>query len=1184
MSKRKKLSNPSSTGGKGHNFETKVQASFTVLMLTGGYAPYLPYWPIKEIKLQGKVDGYDTDDLVVFIENAGTSERRKLLGQVKLSVAVTKGDKVFAEVMQAAWDDFNNPKVFTKTKDLIALITGPLSGVDASCVPWILSQARHTKSAAEFQRNVTLANFSPSGADVKLEAIEHHLKQANNGKSVAKDELYEFLNHFRWLSCDLDNQEGFILSLLHSHIGQFEKQYPHWLWPRVVDVVRAWNQDAGTITLEKLPEDLHDAFQEKTVAVMPEAFQVTFEKQITDWASIPDATCLALSLLIGSWDETEQADREIVSVLLGIGYDDWLRKAREILHLPGSPLSVKNGVWKVSNRLELWILLASRLLDKDIDTFKNLALTVLSEPDPAFALPANERYMANVRGKVLSHSASIRKGISEGLAILCCHFAACSNCSQDKARVTSLLVVRELFSDADWVRWGSLESLLPALAEASPKEFLASVENALRLDPCPFDELFSQEGKGIAGRNHFTGLLWALEGLAWDSDLLVQVCVVLAELEIHDPGGQWANRPFNSLTTVLLPWYPQTLASFEKQMVAVKTVLQQWPEIGWKLVLSLLPEQHSTSVGSHKPLWRNIIPTDWESRVSIEEYRQRVSDYSQLAVTVADHDPVRLSILIDHLARLPQPAFDQLLSVLSEGTVLDLPDEKKLPMWDQLTKFINRHRRFSDAKWRLPAEIIDRIEETKGRLAPNTLIGIHQPMFSNRDFDLYEENDNWEEQQQKLQAKRDEAVSQIFQQLGLEGVVRFAESVVFPDQVGFALGSIPDVSIDVAILPRLLDEPVDSRRALAASFVWRSFHLKGWEWCDQLDKSHWTPSQIGQFLAWLPFTGEAWERASTRLSRHEAEYWSRTGANPYHAEGDLTYAVEKLLEHGRPNAAIDCLDRMRHAKQPLDNTLCVRALMEALSSNEPSNDMVQYQMVELIQFLQNSPTVSEEVLFKVEWAYLPLLDGHHGATPKLLESKLASDPDFFCEVIRFIFKSRKEEQTKQEITEESRAIARNAWRMLREWKTTPGTMPDGTFSPQVFEAWLNRAIDICTESGHLEVALNQVGEVLIHAPEDPDGMWIHRGIAQALNARELDEMRRGYLIGTFNSRGVHWIDPTGKPERELAERFRSYAEQVENSGYQRFAATLREIASSYDREAEKIIDDHEREVYLDEND
>lgn len=130
MAKSKQLSNPFSTGGGGGHFEAHIQANFVTLMLSGGYAPCLPCWPIVEIKLQGKIDGYETDDLIVFIENNDTKERRKLLGQVKHSLAMTEGNAMFGEVIQAAWNDFNNAKVFTKNKDVIALITGPLNTTD----------------------------------------------------------------------------------------------------------------------------------------------------------------------------------------------------------------------------------------------------------------------------------------------------------------------------------------------------------------------------------------------------------------------------------------------------------------------------------------------------------------------------------------------------------------------------------------------------------------------------------------------------------------------------------------------------------------------------------------------------------------------------------------------------------------------------------------------------------------------------------------------------------------------------------------------------------------------------------------------------------------------------------------------------------------------------------------------
>jgi hypothetical protein len=45
-----RLANPFSTGGGGHNFENNVQTTFAILMLSGGFVPCLPPFPIKKIK------------------------------------------------------------------------------------------------------------------------------------------------------------------------------------------------------------------------------------------------------------------------------------------------------------------------------------------------------------------------------------------------------------------------------------------------------------------------------------------------------------------------------------------------------------------------------------------------------------------------------------------------------------------------------------------------------------------------------------------------------------------------------------------------------------------------------------------------------------------------------------------------------------------------------------------------------------------------------------------------------------------------------------------------------------------------------------------------------------------------------------------------------------------------------
>ena len=502
MVPRKKLSNAYSTGGGGFHFEAHVQAAFVTLMLSRGCALGLPPWPIVEINLQGNINGFETDDLIVVVENPVDKQQRKLLVQIKHSIAITKSSISFREVIKDAWRDFNNPKVFAKNKDKIALITGPLSATDERNVKWLLDQAMCTKDVDEFIRKVNQANFSPPKSSQKLQVFQHHLKVANGGNDVSENELYEFLNHFLLLSCDLGSEDGIVLSLLHSHISQFQQQYPKLVWSRVVDVVRTWNQNAGTITSDAIPEDVQEVFEQKTVTLIPKELKTPPLKSPINWSQHNDAYYLALTILIGNWNEKNKNDRQVIVQLLGIDYDDWQQKAFKLLHSTDSPLSHRAGVWKVVNKAELWNQLGSYIPDQKLDLFKSIAVAVLKEYDPAFELPTDERYAALINGKVMRHSHELREGIAEGLAILGSQPDACSNCSKGKAETTSVLSVLEILTDTNWVAWGSLNDLLPDLAEAAPIEFLKAVEYALSSTPCPFDRLFAEESNGVTGRNY----------------------------------------------------------------------------------------------------------------------------------------------------------------------------------------------------------------------------------------------------------------------------------------------------------------------------------------------------------------------------------------------------------------------------------------------------------------------------------------------------------------------------------------------------------------------------------------------------------------------------------------------------------------------------------------------------------
>lgn len=888
---------------------------------------------------------------------------------------------------------------------------------------------------------------------------------------------------------------------------------------------------------------------------------------IPEWAQGTEAAELRIAEMLGAWNENVEGDKEIVEELSGKPYGEWIGKIREVARRPAAPLKQKNGIWKFVSRYEGWEALGSFIFNDDLKRFQELTIGIFRQKDPSLELAPEERYMATIRGKSSKYSSLLRTGLAETLALLGSRSDTVSN-STGRTEATARTTVYEILKDADWELWASLNDVLPLFAEAAPNEFLDAVERSLQTEV--FQAVFAQERGGVAGRTYMTGLLWALETLAWDSDYFVRVILILGELAVIDPGGNWGNRPANSLSTILLPWFPQTAATVEKRRAAATALTSEQPEVAWNLVLTLLPQMHQTSSMTRKPAWRKMIPDDWSEGSTNKDYWEQIDSYSKLAVDAAKADLTKLETLIDKMSSLTVEARDGLLNYLRSVQVKALPQEKRLPIWKELTDLIATHRRFQEADWTIKEPTLQTLSEIANELAPTSPNQLHQRLFTARDFDLYE-TDNFEEEVRKLDARRRTAVEEVYAAGGLTAILDFSQAVESPAHVGIAFAQFASAEDEKVVLPELLESNDSALARFAGGFVWSRFRVASWDWVDGLDTSKWTNSQKAQVLAYLPFASTTWHRAAKLLGEDENLYWSKANANPFDSEAEIGIAVDRLLDVGRVRESIFCMSRQVFRKQPVNPDQVVRALRAVAESYDQFGNMDVFEIVQIIKALQNDPTADPEAVASIEWSLLPLLDRLHGGYPKFLERRLANEPAFFCDVIRLVFRSSKADADATQKTADHQAIATNAYRLLMQWQTPPGSSDDGPFDGAALSEWVTQVKASLEESGHLVVGLQRVGHVLRYYPPDPDGLWIHHSIAEVLNARDASEIRKGFEVELFNSRGAHVVDPQGGPEREFAKLYRKQAEEVELRGYARLAATLKEIAASYDREAEHNV-------------
>ncbi len=239
---------------------------------------------------------------------------------------------------------------------------------------------------------------------------------------------------------------------------------------------------------------------------------------------------------------------------------------------------------------------------------------MLEEVDPALELAPSERWRANIDGKARLYSSELRQGLAHTLALLGVHGQAIAGRHGSDGRNWAGFLVRELLEAANQDEsgdlWASVADLLPLLAEAAPDRFLDGVRAGLQGSQPVLASIFQDHGdNGLFGPSSpHSGLLWALEVVAWSPEHFGQAVDLLARLDEVDPGGQLSNRPLGSLDDIFCPWHPENAVSGDRRLAALDALRQRHSGVAWKLMLSMLPTPHGIHTPTAEPKYRDWKP------------------------------------------------------------------------------------------------------------------------------------------------------------------------------------------------------------------------------------------------------------------------------------------------------------------------------------------------------------------------------------------------------------------------------------------------------------------------------------------------------------------------------------------------------------------------------------------------
>jgi len=881
-------------------------------------------------------------------------------------------------------------------------------------------------------------------------------------------------------------------------------------------------------------------------------------------------------MLVGTWHTQFPADCEILSVVANCPYEDIEKKIAYLLSFEDCPVWSAGKFRGTVSKIDVLFAVKRAVTLKNIEDFLTAAEYVLSESDPALELPEDQRWAASIYGKTRDHSSILRNGICETLVILSVHG---NNLFHERLGVNVEYQVdafiKRLLTPLTPKKIMSQSKDLPHYAEASPNTFLSLIEEDLQSPDAQIFSLMKPVENGVMGSCPRTGLLWALESLAWKPEQLYRVCSILAKLSKRKLEDNWANKPENSLFSIFRSWIPQTAANLSQRKAVFEKLVKNFPEIGWKLCLDQFDVHSRTGDYNYRPRWRNDA-----SGVGGSVSPKEGEEFSLKAIELALNWPTQtqdtLGDLVTNLQGLPENDHSKVWEMITDWIKTKPNDYDKAKLRERIRRFAFTRRARNK---NLEASVKDYAREAYELLTPKDIVIRHQWLFASSWIEeSVEESEcedhDFEKREERIYRQRINALQEIWKEKGFAGIKELLPNSESPAIFGEYLArDLLKGSERKQFLKQCLEiEDADSRKKtdkLILGFLFGLSLESRQKLLSALGAKLPNPKILRLFIN-APCERGTWELLDSFDSEVAEQYWREVPA--YWARVDSSQTnelIEKFLEVGRPRAAFNATHL---SLKSVDTTLLKRMLREIAtetSEAEGTYPLEAYEISSALEQLQGRPGVSEDEMASLELIYINVLD-HTKHTIENLEKQIAKIPALFMHAIALVYKrsDNAEDPPEWSLGESEGRVARNsAHALLKRMCRIPGTDDSGKIDPKALKVWVDEVRSLCSKHGRTEVGDSIIGQLVAKAPKNESGRWPCDAVAELLEEVRSPDINRGFEIGVYNLRGAHWRGKGGGQERVLAESYREWSQSL-LSDYPYVANLLEQIAKGYDHEAE----------------
>ncbi len=700
--------------------------------------------------------------------------------------------------------------------------------------------------------------------------------------------------------------------------------------------------------------------------------------------------------------------------------------------------------------------------------------------------------------------------------------------------------------------------------------------------------MFKEEDGFLHKTSHHTGLLWALENLAWLPEYLRDASLVLLKLSRLDPGGSLSNRPLNSISEIFKPWHFQTLASYDDRIEILKYITEKEKESGWSLLIRMLPDHHGIAHPTHKMRWR-MFDKNTNLTYTYQEIWNTHSVVIEMLTNLFDNDEEKFSQLIKETTNL---------SPKDRKRVLDWADavypnikQEKFTTWETIRGILNHHRSHPDTDWALPESELVRLENLYNKLQPTDIIHKYIWLFNEHwpgfpEGFKYEPNESekrYEQQQKRIDEARKTAVSVFLQELGLNVTLELRKQVKEFWLLGGALAGVITNKEDVNTVCECLNDD-KNLIGFAHNFIYHKSIIENFDWIKslfkELQEKKFSNKALSNVLIPLNQNQQLWNFVTSLDEEIQNEYWQNINPHFYHiTDEEKAIGIEMLLKYKRFFSAIDIAS---HFANVISSNLLSEMLKKAATEEASETPRFRgYEIERVFEELDKRTDIEKSTLIHLEWLYLPILDSYGTRrNPKTLEEELSNNPDFFIEVLKWIYIPKDNtllEKEREGISDEViQNRAKQAYHLLHSWKKIPGMKEDNSIDEAVLIDWIKKARTLAESASRLNIADSEIGKVLAEYPENIQE-WPQEKIFQVIEEINTDSLKSGYSSAMFNKRGssTRGAFDGGDIERGKAAYFEKLANNFKNK-YPNVAEIFKRLQQGYLADAKRMDEEAER--------